>query len=226
MKFLCCIPDSKYFYDSPKVSFLTLLIFRSAYFVVNAYSPRVTLSSITLNSVYYYGPNIGYQYLLIENNMSSLAASNNFAWGALDATRAWFSVDVSVSTPDSSEETLFKLNQGQSAWHSFVAIVDIEWIEFNGPTSAPQGPVGANEPMTQNTPSDPPTSVKKRMALQGPVSNQGSQFSAIVQVAGPTQEPGTSVSSAVPSSCAFAAIMLAVVCISTYLSVSVSDLLL
>lgn len=113
--------------------------------------------------MYYYGPNVGFQYLFYDNNVTSAAQSNNFNWGSLGASQAWFSIDVSVSTPQSSDNTLFKLYQGQNAVYNFVAYVD---VQSNG-TNAP-------------------TSFKKRMTVQSSGANQNSQFTAQVQIAGPT----------------------------------------
>ncbi len=172
----------------------------------------MSLSHVTLDSVYFYGPNIDFDYLYFDHNATNLAVSNNFTKGSLGTNQAWFSVDVSVSTPQSGEDTLFKLYQGQNGVYNFVAVVDVEWYVANSPLSVtPMAPVMpfaapfASTPQTSptttpssspfaSTPQTPPPFVptnepftfKKRMTLQGSVSNQGSQFTAQVQIAGPS----------------------------------------
>ncbi len=153
--------------------------------MINAYSSRVSLSKVTLESVYYYGPNINFQYLLFNGNQTDIAMSSNFVSGSMGSSQAWFGLDVSVSTPQSGDNTLFKLYQGQNGVYNFVAVVDVEWFVANSSSSVT--PVGPPVELS-NQPTDPgaPFTFKKRMALQGSVSNQGSQFTAQVQIAGPT----------------------------------------
>ncbi len=140
--------------------------------------------------MYYYGPNVNYQYLYYNTSLTNVAIANNFSTGSSGSSQAWFGLDISVSTPNSGDNsTLFKLYQGQNGVYNFVAIVDVEWFVTNGSSSvtpvAPVVPVGPSTPSTTSN-STAPVAFKKRMVLAGSVSNQGSQFTAQVQIAGPT----------------------------------------
>jgi hypothetical protein len=145
--------------------------------LVNAFSPRVSLSQVSLVSIYYYGPNVNYQYLYYDTNVTDVAIANNFTTGSIGSAQAFFGLDISVSTPGSGDDSLFKLYQGQSGVYNFVVIVDVEWFVASAPLPA-VAPVAPNTPFA----------FKKRMALQGSVSNQGSQFTAQVQIAGSDQQ--------------------------------------
>eukprot|EP00029_Vermamoeba_vermiformis_P007311 TRINITY_DN3128_c0_g1_i1.p1 TRINITY_DN3128_c0_g1~~TRINITY_DN3128_c0_g1_i1.p1 ORF type:complete len:1004 (+),score=133.59 TRINITY_DN3128_c0_g1_i1:37-3012(+) len=151
-----------------------------AYFLVNTFSPQVVISRVTLDQVYYQGPNVQGHFLLTDGvNVSSRAANNNFTWGQLTSSQLWFSFDVTVSKLISSADTLFKIDNGQSGVYYFMAVVEVEWLLAGTPN--------ANVPITLPIPSDNSTSpypFKKRMVLQGTAS-QGSQFTAELQIAGP-----------------------------------------
>ncbi len=79
------------------------------------------------------------------------------------------------------------MNPGQNGVYNFVAVVYVEYSVANngsnliGPPTDPSIPT---EPPVEQY--NVPTSVKKRMVLQGSTANQGSQFAAQVQIAGPT----------------------------------------
>jgi hypothetical protein len=153
-----------------------------AYFLVNTFSPQVVISRVTLDQVYYQGPYVQGHFLLTDGvNVSSRASHNNFTWGQLTSSQLWFSFDVTVSKLSTSDDTLFKINNGQSGVYSFMAVVEVEWLLPGTPT--------ANVPITLPVPapsynSASPYPFKKRMVLQGTAS-QGSQFTAQVQIAGP-----------------------------------------
>ncbi len=155
--------------------------YRPAYFLVNTNSPQVVISHVTLEQVYYQGPNIAGHFLLTNGgNVSSRAAHNNFTWGQLSSSQLWFSFDVTISKLASYEDTMFKLDNGQSGVYSFTAIVEVEWMLDGTPT--------ANAPITLPSPlpsynSTYPYQFKKRVALQGTLS-QGSQLNAEVQITG------------------------------------------
>jgi hypothetical protein len=157
---------------------------KPAYFLINAYADReVIIAGVTLDGVYYYGPNVTGNFLLTNGTVSELGSQNNFNWGQHSNSQAWFSLAVTVSKPDSNENTLFKLNNDESGVYNFMALVSVEWIE-NG------------------------ASVKKRVALESKSFNQGSQFSAQVQIANTKQDDAMSMSSiiAISSSILFASV--------------------
>ncbi len=142
--------------------------------MINAHSDEVDISSVTLNAIYYYGPNVPGQFLLTNDSVTYLGAVNNFTWGQRSSSQAWFSIDVTVSAPDSNEDTLFKLNKGEVGVYNFVAIVEVEWTPESATPNALPTPVSSNSP----------NPFKKRMALQGTLSRQGSQFTSQVQIDG------------------------------------------
>jgi hypothetical protein len=149
-----------------------------AYFLINMYSAEVDIARVTVDAIYYFGPNRPGQFLLSNGTTSSLGSSNNFAWGQYSNTQAWFSIDVTVSPVNSSANTLFKLNDGESGVYSFIAIVEVEWRPDSAtPASSPSNPL------------------KKRVALQGTLPRQGTQFSAQVQIGGVRKDEAVSSSS-------------------------------
>eukprot|EP00029_Vermamoeba_vermiformis_P012604 TRINITY_DN746_c0_g1_i1.p1 TRINITY_DN746_c0_g1~~TRINITY_DN746_c0_g1_i1.p1 ORF type:complete len:921 (-),score=86.05 TRINITY_DN746_c0_g1_i1:34-2796(-) len=142
-----------------------------AYFLINAYSAEVDIAKVSVDAIYFYGPNVPGHFLLNNGTISSLGALNNFTWGQYSSTQAWFSIDVTVSPPGSNENTLFKLNNGESGVYNFVAIVEVEWTPDSTTPHALPTPV-----------SSPSNRVKKRVVLQGTLPRQGAQFSAQVQI--------------------------------------------
>ncbi len=172
--------------------------------MINAYSSRVSLSNVTFDYVTYDGPNVGWNYLYYYQQPTGIALANNFTLGSRGNSQAWFSVDVAVSTTYENQNTLFKLNPGQNGVYNFVAVVYVEYSVANngsnliGPPTDPSIP--AEPPVEQY---NVPTPFKKRMVLQGSTTNQGSQFAAQVQIAGPTpsvQQQTPTVSDPVSSS--------------------------
>lgn len=143
--------------------------------MVNTVAERdVVISGVTLDSVYYSGPNVPGSFLLTNNGtVSSAAALSNFTWGQHSDSQAWFAFDVTVSRPDSNQNTLFKLNNDESGVYNLMAMVSVEWLE-NG------------------------ASVNKRMVLEGKSSfSQGSQFTAQVQISNTNQDDKAEVSGSV-----------------------------
>jgi hypothetical protein len=162
---------------------------KPAFFLINSYAGgQVDISSVTLDGVFYYGPNVPGNFLLTNDTVSELGSQNNFNWGQHSNSQAWFSLAVTVSKPDSNENTLFKLNNDESGVYNFMALVSVEWIE-NG------------------------ASVKKRVVLESKSFNQGSQFSAQVQIANTKKDDAMSMSSIVA---AYSSILFASVFVSLF----------
>jgi hypothetical protein len=153
---------------------------QSAYFAIDASSSEATISQVTVTDVYYSGPNIPGRYLLSNGSASSLAEANNFQMGPRSSSQAWFSLDISVSAPNSADNTVFKLNNGQRGVYNFIAFADVEW-QFADATRT------------------------KRVVLQSSVA-PNTRFTAQVEITPPNDEAPTdseSSASSLPFFCLF-----------------------